>query len=92
MKRRRSMSLVPIAVALAAAACSGTDVGITAKVKTRLANALNARLDPIRERRAAALARPQWLREMLFEGSKRARKVAAETMTRVRDAVKVTYR
>ena len=62
------------------------------EVKTKLANALNARLDPIRERRAAALARPQWLREMLFEGSKRARKVAAETMTRVRDAVKVTYR
>jgi len=62
------------------------------EVKTKLAAALNARLEPIRERRAAALAKPRWLRDMLFEGSKRARTAAAETMTRVRDAVKLTYR
>ena len=43
------------------------------EVKTKLANALNAHLDPIRERRAAVLATPDRLREMLFEGSKRAR-------------------
>ena len=43
------------------------------EVKTKLANALNAHLDPIRERRAAALARPGYLRDVLFEGSKRAR-------------------
>ncbi len=48
------------------------------EVKTKLANALNAHLDPIRERRAAALARPEHLREILFEGSKRARAVAAD--------------
>jgi tryptophanyl-tRNA synthetase len=61
------------------------------EVKTKLANALNARLDPIRERRAAALAKPGDLREVLFEGSKRARTVAAETMARVRDAMKISY-
>jgi tryptophanyl-tRNA synthetase len=61
------------------------------EVKTKLAKALNAYLDPIRERRAAALARPAHLREILFEGSKRARLVAVETMARVRDAVKLTY-
>jgi tryptophanyl-tRNA synthetase len=61
------------------------------EVKTKLANALNARLDPIRERRAAALARPERLKEVLFEGSRRARAVAGETMQRVRDAVKISY-
>jgi tryptophanyl-tRNA synthetase len=61
------------------------------EVKTKLAKALNARLDPIRERRAAMLARPDRLKEILFEGSKRARAVAAETMDRVRDAVKISY-
>jgi tryptophanyl-tRNA synthetase len=62
------------------------------EVKTKLANALNAHLEPIRERRAAALARPGYLKDVLFEGSKRARVVAAETMTRVRDAMKISYR
>ena len=62
------------------------------EVKTRLADALNARLGPIRERRAAVLARPDRLREVLFEGSKKARVVAGETMTRVRDAMKISYR
>ena len=62
------------------------------EVKTKLAKAINAYLDPIRDRRAAALARPGYLREMLFEGSKKARLVAVETMARVRDAVKLQYR
>ena len=62
------------------------------EVKTRLAAALNAHLEPIRERRAAALAKPGYLREVLFEGSKRARAVAAGTMERVRDAMKIAYR
>jgi tryptophanyl-tRNA synthetase len=62
------------------------------EVKTKLANALNARLDPIRDRRAEVLSRPDHLREILFEGSKRARKTAGETMARVRDAMKIVYR
>jgi len=62
------------------------------EVKTKLANALNARLEPIRERRAAALAHPQRLKELLHEGSRRARTVAAATMERVRDAMKISYR
>jgi tryptophanyl-tRNA synthetase len=62
------------------------------EVKTKLARALNAYLDPIRERRAAALAEPHRIREILFEGSRRARAIAAETLERVRDAVKLRYR
>jgi tryptophanyl-tRNA synthetase len=61
------------------------------EVKMKLAKAINTYLDPIRERRAAALARPGYLREVLFEGSRRARLVAAETMGRVRDAMKISY-
>ena len=61
------------------------------EVKTKLAHALNTHLDPIRERRAAALAKPGYLRDVLFEGSTRARAVAAETMARVRDAMKISY-
>jgi tryptophanyl-tRNA synthetase len=62
------------------------------EVKDKLARALNAHLDPIRERRAAVLARPDRLREVLFEGSRRARAVAQETMERVRDKMKIVYR
>src|SRR2546428_3434700 len=46
------------------------------EVKTKLADALNARLDPIRARRAAILAQPDRLKDILFEGSRRARTIA----------------
>jgi hypothetical protein len=46
----------------------------------------------MRERRAAVLARPNALRELVIEGSTRARRHAIETMVRVRDAMKLTYR
>ncbi|HEX9366381.1 MAG TPA: tryptophan--tRNA ligase [Vicinamibacterales bacterium] len=61
------------------------------EVKNKLAQALNAYLDPIRTRRAAVLAKPGLVREILHEGSKKARVVAAQTMDRVRDAVKLRY-
>ena len=62
------------------------------EVKTKLAKALNAHLDPIRERRAAAMAEPHRIREILFEGSRKAREIAGETLERVRDAVRLRYR
>ena len=61
------------------------------EVKTKLAAAINALLEPIRERRARALGRPDALREIVIEGSRRARAVAQDTMERVRDAVKLRY-
>ena len=61
------------------------------EVKTKLAVAINALLDPIRERRAQALARPGYLRDVLVDGSKKARAEAQETMERVRSAVKLKY-
>jgi tryptophanyl-tRNA synthetase len=62
------------------------------EVKTKLANALNVRLAPLRERRAEVLSRPAMLKEILHEGSRRARRIAVETMDRVRHAVGLSYR
>ena len=61
------------------------------EVKTKLAAAINATLDPIRERRAQALAKPGYIRDVLIEGSKKAQGVARQTMERVREAVKLKY-
>jgi tryptophanyl-tRNA synthetase len=61
------------------------------EVKTKLAKALNVYLDPIRARRAAVLAKPGFVKEILHEGSRKARVVAEQTMDRVRDAVKLRY-
>jgi tryptophanyl-tRNA synthetase len=61
------------------------------EVKTKLAKALNAHLDPMRARRAEVLARPERLREILHEGSQRARAIASGTMAKVRHAVQLKY-
>ncbi len=62
------------------------------EVKTKLAKALNAYLEPMRVRRADVLAKPGTLKDILFDGSKKAQVVAHETMERVRAAVKLKYR
>jgi tryptophanyl-tRNA synthetase len=62
------------------------------EVKRKLADALNAYLEPIRSRRTALLSQPDRLRQILFDGSSRARSVAEGTLARVRDAVKIRYR
>ena len=61
------------------------------EVKTKLAAAINATLDPIRERRSRALAKPGYIRDVLMDGSKKAQVVARQTMERVREAVKLKY-
>ena len=61
------------------------------EVKRKLARALNAFLDPIRERRAQLEGRAGLVDEVLAEGNVRMRQVAAETMERVRAAMGLTY-
>jgi tryptophanyl-tRNA synthetase len=61
------------------------------EVKTTLARAMNAALEPMRERRRGLMARPDHIREILVEGSRTARAIAQATMERVRDAVKLRY-
>jgi tryptophanyl-tRNA synthetase len=62
------------------------------EVKTKLAVALNHVLEPMRQRRADVLAKPNHLRDLLFEGSARARTEAAAKMDRVREAMTLRYR
>ena len=61
------------------------------EVKTKLAKALNAHLEPMRARRAELMRKPDTLKDILVEGSRKARGIAQETMERVRDAVKLNY-
>ena len=61
------------------------------EVKTKLARALNATLEPLRERRREVMARPDHVRQILVDGSRKAREVAQVTMERVRDAVRLRY-
>ena len=52
--------------------------------KKRVAEAIIRRIEPVREKIEAYLARPADLQEVLRDGSARARAVAAETMAEVR--------
>jgi len=61
------------------------------EVKTKLARAINAVLEPMRERRRAVLAKPGYVRDIAIEGSRNARTIAQATMERVRDAVRLKY-
>lgn len=57
------------------------------EVKERLVRALNAFLDPVRERRAHFVGQPDMIDEIIREGTKRARAEAQETLARVKKAM-----
>ncbi len=61
------------------------------EVKKRLATALNAFLDPLRERRARYAAHPEHVEEIVVEGTRRARDEAHQTLERAREAMKMAY-
>jgi len=61
------------------------------EVKKKLARALNNFLDPIRERRAYYEQRPQLVEEIIREGSRRGRAIAAETLREAREAMGISY-
>jgi tryptophanyl-tRNA synthetase len=60
-------------------------------VKRALAKALNDFLDPIRERRSQFEQKPEMVREIVMEGTRRARKRGEETIRAVRHAMKIDY-
>ncbi len=60
------------------------------EVKEKLAAALNAFLNPIRERRAAYEARTGFVDEVLYDGTMRMREQARETLLAVRKAMGLT--
>lgn len=57
-----------------------------------MADHLIRALAPIRERRESYAAKPKAVWDTLAEGSERARRVAQETMQRVREAMKLIPR
>ncbi|HIM14179.1 MAG TPA: tryptophan--tRNA ligase [Acidobacteria bacterium] len=61
------------------------------EVKKSLADAINMHLEPMRERRREILCRPGRIREILYDGSAKARRLAQETMAEVREAVRLIY-
>jgi tryptophanyl-tRNA synthetase len=61
------------------------------EVKQKLARALNALMEPIRERRARYEAQPALVREALASGSGYAKRVAEQTMSEVRAALRLNY-
>lgn len=61
------------------------------KIKKYLNKVLEAELAPIRERREKFAQDPDSVYEMLLEGSKKANKVANETLKQVRDAIGLNY-
>jgi tryptophanyl-tRNA synthetase len=61
------------------------------EVKEKLARALNVFLDPIRDRRARYEGKMRLVRDALEDGTRRARRVAHETMALTRDALELGY-
>lgn len=61
------------------------------EVKTKLFHALDNFLAPIRENRAYYEARPDEVRQILLDGTAKARAKAIETMAKVRHAMKIDY-
>lgn len=61
------------------------------KVKRHLLDVLEGVLGPIRARREEVARDPEFVREMLRDGTARGREVAAETMRRVREAMRIDY-
>lgn len=57
------------------------------EVKKKLSAAINTFLDPFRERRARYSANPQYVRDVIADGTARHRREADETLRLVRDAM-----
>jgi len=62
------------------------------EVKQKLYEALEKFLAPIRERREAFAAKPETVRDIIIEGTRRGRAVAQSTMDEVRAAMKLDYK
>ncbi len=62
------------------------------EVKEKLYLALDSFLEPIRARRAEHAAKPDRVKEILVEGTRKGRAVARDTMEEVRAAMKIAYK
>jgi len=63
--------------------CRAAKIGCV-ECKTLLAEKINSALVPLRERRAALAAKPEYIKEVLADGAKRASVIAGETLKEVK--------
>lgn len=71
-------------------ACRQGQIGCV-ECKKRMAQKINLLLEPMRERRQKYLDKPELLKDILMEGTKKAHRVAKDTMSEVRSAMKINY-
>ena len=70
--------------------CRNAEVGCV-ECKKIMADHLVEALNPIHDKRAYYEDRPKIVNEIMIEGSRRAQKIAQETMAQVKDAIKIDY-
>jgi tryptophanyl-tRNA synthetase len=59
--------------------------------KKNLSGCISGLLEPMRERRNIYNKNPQLVKDIIYEGTKKAHRVARETMLEVRDAMGINY-
>lgn len=69
--------------------CCKGEIGCV-NCKKKLAKSINFLLEPMRERRKPYIENPELVKDILIEGTKKAHKVAKETMIEVRDALGIS--
>ena len=70
--------------------CKGGKRGCVACKKQLIEN-INKTLEPIREKRKYFEEKPEEVMDILMTGTANARKIAKETMTKVKEAMKLDY-
>ncbi|HKL76136.1 MAG TPA: tryptophan--tRNA ligase [Halanaerobiales bacterium] len=70
--------------------CRAGEIGCVA-CKNRLTNTINELLEPMRERRVKYEKNPELVDEILYTGTKRARKIAKETMKETKEVMNLDY-
>ncbi|MFW5976478.1 MAG: tryptophan--tRNA ligase [Bacillota bacterium] len=70
--------------------CRAGEIGCVA-CKKKLSKNINEILEPMRERRNQYKKNPDILTDILMEGTKKAKKIASETMGEVREAMRLDY-
>lgn len=70
--------------------CRAGSIGCV-QCKKKLTSCISELLEPMHERRAKYSANPELVKDILWEGTKKAQAVARETIKEVRDAVGINY-
>ncbi len=70
--------------------CRAAQIGCV-DCKKRLADSINAALQPLRQRRAELAARPEYISQVLEDGARRASVIARQTLSEVKEKMGLVY-